>query len=160
METQINETGCCPRFNPEPWQDVVVKWENRKFIKGKVKTLMFMPLNFGSTMRKLDKITRDAGGEFVDNLCLSEHTSNWNMDLYLAVDKNIPSAENTTITGTFYSKAYEGDFKNTGDWCKDFEQSAKEKGYKTGKLLMWYTTCPKCAKVYGKNYTVILSEIQ
>lgn len=82
------------------------------------------------------------------------------MDLYLAVDKDIPNAENTTITGTFYSKAYEGDFKNTGEWCRDFEQSAKEKGYKTGKLLMWYTTCPKCAKVYGKNYTVILSEIQ
>jgi hypothetical protein len=24
---------------------------------------------------------------------------------------------------------------------------------------MWYTTCPKCAKKYGKNYVVILAEI-
>ena len=24
---------------------------------------------------------------------------------------------------------------------------------------MWYTTCPKCAKKYGKNYVVILGQI-
>jgi hypothetical protein len=25
-------------------------------------------------------------------------------------------------------------------------------------MYMWYTTCPKCAKVYGKNYVVILAK--
>ena len=30
---------------------------------------------------------------------------------------------------------------------------------KMGKGYMWYTTCPKCAKKYGKNYVVILSEV-
>jgi len=24
---------------------------------------------------------------------------------------------------------------------------------------MWYTTCPKCAKKYGKNYVVIIAEV-
>jgi hypothetical protein len=160
MEKQINETGCCPRFNPEPWQDVVVNWENRKFVKGKVKSLMFMPLNFGQVIRKLEKKTREAGGEFVENICLSDHTSKWNMDIYLAVNKDIPDVENTTLSGNFYCKAYEGDFRNTGEWCKDFEQSAKAKGFQTGKQYLWYTTCPKCAKFYGKNYTVIITEIQ
>jgi hypothetical protein len=27
------------------------------------------------------------------------------------------------------------------------------------KMYFFYTTCPKCAKVYGKNYTVILAQI-
>ncbi|MEI7502865.1 MAG: hydrolase, partial [Paludibacter sp.] len=89
---------------------------------------------------------------------LSDHTSAWNMDLYLAVDKEIPGTENVKLSGTFYSKVYEGPFKETDKWVKDFERTTKEKGIKTGKMYMWYTTCPKCAKVYGKNYIVILAK--
>ena len=29
-----------------------------------------------------------------------------------------------------------------------------------GKMYMWYTTCPGCAKKYGKNYVVIISEVK
>ncbi len=25
---------------------------------------------------------------------------------------------------------------------------------------MWYTTCPKCAKKYGKNHVVILGAVE
>jgi hypothetical protein len=59
----------------------------------------------------------------------------------------------------FSSKVYEGDFKETGEWCRDFENIAKERGMKIEKWYMWYTTCPKCAKKYGKNYTVIVGKI-
>jgi hypothetical protein len=24
---------------------------------------------------------------------------------------------------------------------------------------MWYTTCPKCAQKYGKNYVVIIAQV-
>jgi len=27
------------------------------------------------------------------------------------------------------------------------------------KMYMWYTTCPKCAKKYGKNNVIILANI-
>jgi hypothetical protein len=27
------------------------------------------------------------------------------------------------------------------------------------KLYFFYTTCPKCAKYYGKNYVVLLAQI-
>jgi hypothetical protein len=27
------------------------------------------------------------------------------------------------------------------------------------KLYFFYTTCPKCAQVYGKNYVVLLAKI-
>jgi hypothetical protein len=26
-------------------------------------------------------------------------------------------------------------------------------------MYMWYTTCPKCAKKYGKNYVTIIAQI-
>jgi len=52
------------------------------------------------------------------------------MDLYLAVDKEIPNAENITLSGKFISKVYEGDFKETGKWCKDFEEYLQKKARK------------------------------
>ncbi|MFH1297073.1 MAG: hydrolase, partial [Bacteroidota bacterium] len=84
----------------------------------------------------------------------------WNMDLYLAVDKEIPGGENTTISGKFFSRVYEGPYKNTGKWMKDFEAVVKSNGLTCKKVYMWYTTCPKCAKKYGKNYVVILAQIE
>lgn len=157
MSNQNEE--CCPKFDPVPWDGKVLEWGNKKFIKGKVFTLFFMPVNFGSVIVKLMAKVKDAGAGTPENLCLSDHTSRWNMDLYLAVDKEIPGAENVTLSGRFFSKVYEGDFKETGKWCRDFENIAKERGMKIEKWYMWYTTCPKCAKKYGKNYTVIVGKI-
>jgi len=157
MSNQNEE--CCPKFDPAPWDGKVLEWGNKKFIKGKVFTLFFVPVNFGSVIVKLMAKVKDAGAGTPENLCLSDHTSRWNMDLYLAVDKEIPRAENVVLSGRFFSKVYEGDFKETGEWCRDFENIAKERGMKIEKWYMWYTTCPKCAKKYGKNYTVIVGKI-
>ncbi|HNW97620.1 MAG TPA: hypothetical protein PKK00_04310 [Bacteroidales bacterium] len=150
---------CCPPFNPEPWSDKVTEWNNKKFIKDKVFTIFFMPVNFGNVMRRLHTKVDGAKASVPEWLCLSDHTSKFNMDVFLAVDKEISGAENVTLSGKFYSKVYEGNFKETGKWCKDYAESAKAKGYKTKKMYMWYTTCPKCAKKYGKNYVVIISQI-
>ena len=118
-----------------------------------------MPLNFGSVMKRLDEQIRNAGATIPEWVCLSDHTSKWNMDVYCAVDKEIPNMENTTLSGKFLSKVYEGPYKDTGKWCKDFEEYAKGKRVSISKWYMWYTTCPKCAKKYGKNYVVILAQV-
>jgi len=47
------------------------------------------------------------------------------MDLYVAVNKEIPNAENVKLSGKYFSKVYEGPYKDTGKWCKDFESSVK-----------------------------------
>jgi len=150
---------CCPKFDPAPWDGKVLEWENKKFIKGKVFTLFYVPINFGGAITKLMAKINKAGAKTLDWMSLSDHTSKWNMDLYVAVDKEIPDAENVALSGKFLSKVYEGDFKNTGKWCRDFENFAKEKGLKVEKMYMWYTVCPKCAKVYGRNHTVILAKV-
>jgi len=35
----------------------------------------------------------------------------------------------------------------------------KSKGNEARKIYFFYTTCPRCAKFYGKNYTVLVAEI-
>ncbi len=150
---------CCPKFNPLPWEGKIFEWQNKKFIKDKVFTLFHIPINFGAVIVRMNKKVEKAGAKIPDWLCLSDHTSKWNMDLYLAVDKEIPDAKNLNMSGNFLSKVYEGPFQDTGKWCKDFEKYAKNKNFKIKKWYMWYTTCPKCAKKWGKNYVVIIAEI-
>jgi len=161
MATQSEKDSiCCPEFDPVPWDDKTFEWENKKFIKDKICTFFYMPLNYGSVMKRFDKTSKAAGAVIPDWLCLSDHTSKWNMDMYLAVDKEIPGAQNTTLSGKFYSKVYEGPFKDTDRWCKDFETLVKGKGLTIKKMYMWYTTCPKCAKKYGKNYVAIIAQVE
>lgn len=154
----MEEDTCCPEFDPAPWDDKVFEWKDKRFVKDKVFTVFYIPINFGKVMKSLDKKVRDAGADMLDFLCMSDHTSKWNMDVYLAVDKEIPDAENVTISGGFLSKVYEGPFKDTGKWCEDFEEIAASRNLKIDKWYMWYTTCPKCAKKYGKNYVVIIGK--
>jgi len=151
---------CCPKFNSEVWNEKVFEWKNKKFIKDKVATLFYIPLNFGSAMTRSIKKIEDNGEKMAEGMVLSEHTSKWKMNLYLAVNKEIPEAENVLLSGKFTSKVYEGDFKDTGIWMKDFESYIKTKKMTLKKMYMWYTTCPKCAKKYGKNYVVIIGEIK
>jgi hypothetical protein len=155
----MDENECCPKFDPTPWDGKLFEWNKKRFIKEKVSTFMHMPLNFGGVMKKLDEKVRTAQATISDGMCLSDHTSKWKMDVYLAVDKEISGEENTTLSGRFLSKVYEGPFQDTGKWCKDFEQYASQKGVKILKWYMWYTTCPKCAEKYGKNYVVIIAQI-
>jgi hypothetical protein len=111
-------------------------------------------------MKRMNEKVEKSGAKIPDWLGLSEHTSKWNMDIYLAVDREVPGTENVTLSGKFLSKVYEGSFKDIGKWTKDFEIFAKEKGMEIKKWYMWYTTCPKCAQKYGKNYVVIVCEVK
>lgn len=154
------EKVCCPKINPNDWNDKIFQWQNKPFIKAKVRTFFYIPIGFGNTIRKLDKKLQANSLNFSEGVCLSDHTSKWNMDIYVTIDKEFKDDSISYFNGNFYCKMYEGDFKDTGKWCSDYDKTLKEKGLKNKKIFMWYTTCPKCAKKYGKNYVGIFSEIE
>jgi hypothetical protein len=159
MSTTNHTPPCCPQFDPAPWQDKRFEWQNKRFIKDKVMTIFNMPINFGSVITKMTAKANKEGAVTADYLCLSDHTSSWNMDVYLAVEKEIPGAQNVIISGSFFSHVYEGHFKDMGKWMADFEKLVADKGMQMKKMYAWYTTCPKCAKAYGKNYVVLIAQI-
>jgi hypothetical protein len=161
MEKKLTQDKeCCPPFDPKPWEDKILEWDNKKFVKESIMTFFYMPLNFGQKMKKLDSAVTKAGTTFAGSMGLSDHTSKWNMDIYLEVDKDVPGLKNTNLSGKFFTRVYEGSFNETGKWCKDYEDVAKAKGMSIKKWYMWYTTCPKCAKKYGKNYVVIVGQVE
>lgn len=156
---ETDESICCPQFDPSQWDEKTFQWRDKKFISDRVKTLFYIPLNFTQVMKRFDKTVKAAGAEVADWLCLSEHTSKWNMNLFLAVDQDIPGANNASFTGDYFCKVYEGPYKDASKWKLDFERVSKERGLKTGKQYLWYTTCPECVKKYGKNYSAIFAQV-
>lgn len=135
-------------------------WEGKKFVKASVATFFHMPLNFGRVITKLFEKVEQAGAMTTDHVCLSDHVSKWRMDIYLAVSGEVAGAENVSMSGRYLSKVYEGNFRETGKWCEDFAGFARSKGLSVKKWYMWYTTCPKCARKFGKNYVTIVTEVE
>jgi len=154
-----SETGCCPRFNPEPWEEKEITWQDSLFIKDHVRSFLHIPLGFGKVMVKNMEMIGTADALAPEPLMLSDENSLWGSDLYIAVSKEVPQAEMVRISGTFLTKVFEGPYKNIGKWVKEMKVHVKAKGREMKKMYFFYTTCPKCAKFYGKNYTVILAEV-
>ncbi len=150
---------CCPRFDPGPWDGAEFQWEGKGFVKGRVSAFFHMPLNFGKVMRGLDRRIAEAGAQAGQPMSLSGNSSRWGMDLYVAVDGEVPGAENLTLSGRFVSKAYEGPYDEVGAWLKDFQRFAEDKGLTLDEVYTWFTTCPGCAKLHGENHVVIIGRL-
>jgi hypothetical protein len=90
---------------------------------------------------------------------LIDEKSPWGSDIYIDVAKEVPGAKMGTISGTFLTKVFEGPYKDIGKWAQAMDNYVKSKNKTMSKLYFSYTTCPKCAKAYGKNYVVLFAQI-
>ncbi len=154
-----SETGCCPRFNPQPWDEKEITFNNKLFVKGRVRSFMHIPLNFGKVMVKNIEMIQRADALVPVPVMLSDENSLWGADIYIAVAKDVPGAKMTRISGTFLTKVFEGPYKDVKKWIEEMKAYVKSKNKEFEKLYFFYTTCPKCAEYYGKNYTVILAKV-
>jgi hypothetical protein len=163
METQVAETGCCPRFDPSPWQEKQVDWKDKLFIKDTIKQFFHMPLlgEFGKTVTRMWKKIEDAGAkpDISDFLMLSYDPSPWKAELYMNVTKEVPDAENIKLSGSYLTKVFDGPYSAVPKWIKEMDKYVAGKNRKVKKYYFYFTTCPKCAKVYGHNYSVVFAEI-
>jgi hypothetical protein len=150
---------CCPRFDPEPWDEKEITWQDRKFVKDRVRSFLHVPLNFGSVMKRNVALIEAADAKSEEVIVLSDENSLWGADVYIAVTKDVPGATTTTISGTFLSKVFEGPYQNVRKWIDATRDFVASKGKEIRKLYCFYTTCPKCAKKYGKNYVAILAQV-
>jgi len=150
---------CCPRFNPAPWDEKTLTWENRRFVKDRVVSFLHIPLNFGAVMKRNMEAIQAAGAAAETAVVLSDEKSMWGSDVYIEVTRDIPGASMATISGTFVSKVFEGPYQNMRKWIEEMKTFVAAHGKTFSKLYFYYTTCPKCAKKYGKNYVVLLAQV-
>jgi hypothetical protein len=64
------------------------------------------------------------------------------------------------ISGTFLTKVFEGPFRDAPRWIANMKRYVAAKNRTLERLYFGYTTCPKCAKAYGKNYVVMFAKVE
>ncbi|MBM3881393.1 MAG: hypothetical protein FJ387_16985 [Verrucomicrobia bacterium] len=157
--SEHSKTECCPPFTPAPWDGQELQWAQRKFVKDRVTSFLHIPLNFGAVMKRNMERIEAAGAKADEQVILADENSLWGADVYIGVTKEVPNAANVTLSGTFLSKVFEGPYKNVRNWVEEMKGYVVAKQQKLKKLYVFYTTCPKCAKKYGKNYVVLLAQV-
>jgi hypothetical protein len=148
---------CCPPFNPEPWQGKEVTWTDRLFVKDRVRSLFHIPLNFGKVMTRNMALIEKAGASSEDMIVLADENSLWGSDVYIAVTRDVPGAQMARLSGTFLCRVFEGPFSQIRNWIREMTACVEERGKQLQHLYFYYTTCPRCARKYGKNYVVLLA---
>lgn len=158
MNTETREQ-CCSEFDPAPWDGKEVQWQGKRFVKDRVRSILHIPLNFGSVMKRNVARIEAAGANTENMIILSDENSLWGADVYLEVNGEVPGAAMVGISGTFLCKVFEGPYSNIRTWIEEMRQFVQSKGRSIQKLYFYYTTCPKCAKKYGRNYVAILAQV-
>ncbi len=158
-----HEKECCPKFDPEPWDEKTHVWKNKPFIRDTIPQFLHMPLPWmiGKMITKLWKMAGDAGAapDKKDFLWLTYDPSPWKSEHFIAVTKKVPGADNARISGTFISKVFDGPYNHAPKWIKEMDKYLEAKKKKAKKYYFYFTTCPKCAKKWGHNYVVVFAEI-
>ena len=158
-EVVVKKEVCCPEFKSKPWNEREISWNGKFFVKEKVLTFFYRPLNRGSILKKLNKKIAAAGAKTKRPLVVLDNTNPFYSNLYVEVTKPIVGCKDVKLTANFLSKVFEGPSKNMRKWVKEMGEYVKSKGKVTKKNYFFYPTCPDCTKKSGRNYIVILAEI-
>jgi len=160
-DSSDNPTNCCPRFNPNGWDEQELHFRDKLFVKADTRSIFHIPLNIGSVFPELFEAIERAHAQNMDQfIVLSHDPSAWHGEHYFSVSRDVPGHEMVHMTGDFITKVFEGPYKNATSWEKEIEDFVKSKGKQVKKTYFFYTTCPKCAKFYGKNYIVAVAETE
>ena len=150
---------CCPRFKPEPWEGQELHFENKPFVKASTISLFHVPLNMGTVYGRTWKAITDAHAEGGGFMVLSHDESAWHAEHLFAVSKAVEGAEMVNLSGDFLTRVFEGPYSQAREWAEEMTRYVAERGRTLDELYFFYTTCPKCAKVYGRNYVVAVAKV-
>lgn len=160
FDVSDNETSCCPRFHPEPWEHQELHFENKPFVKASTVSLFHVPLNMGSVFSRTREAIKSSHANSGAFLVLSHDDSAWHAEHLFAVANDVAEAEMVHLSGDFLTKVFEGPYSDARKWCAEMDCYVREKGKQLQTMYFFYTTCPRCAKHYGKNYVVGVAKVQ
>lgn len=159
--TSKNETGCCAVPNIKDWNNKQLELSNQRFIRMHTKSFLYIPLNMAKIMKELHQVASTANATLPPEqaMILSRDISPWQAEQLYSVTKPIEGQDNVVLNGIYLTKVFEGPYKNAKNWYKQMVAYTEEQGKTIKIIYFFYTTCPKCAKHYGKNYVIGLAEV-
>jgi len=158
------EKICCPKFNPEKWDQKTFDWYNKPFIKETMPTLFHIPLPLvlNKKITKLCKMVEVANQAEVnaeDTLLLFRDPTAFKSEIYLSVAGAVSGADNENISGKFIAKVFSGPYNAVPKFIKELDEYLAKEGKKAKDYYIHYAYCPKCAKKYGDNYMIIFGRV-
>lgn len=160
MNMEPGETGCCPRFDPRGWDGRHLTFKDKPFVRAKTRGLLHVPLNMGTIFTRVQTHIDEADAQDPDGyFVISRDLSASEAEHLFAVTRDVPNEDMTTLSGDFITRVFEGPYRHAKNWVHDMEIAAEAAGHTAKRVFMFYTTCPKCARAYGKNYVVGVAEV-
>lgn len=155
-----NPTGCCPRFNPEGWDKQELHFKNKPFVKAVTRNFFHIPMNMGQVFSKTYKAIEEANAVDMEQFVVLFHDiSPWKSEHLFAVTKEVPGEEMAYLNGDFQTRMFEGPYKEAEIWYHQMDDEIGRLGGNAEVIYFFYTTCPKCAKYYGKNYVAGFAKV-
>ena len=151
---------CCPKFDPTLWKDRTFDWTDKLFATDKVTCLFHIPLNMGPVITKMMRKIEAENAFSPDFLMLSYDPSPWASEQFLPVVKEVTGLKHVKLSGNFITKVFEGPYQEAKNWHTEMYSLAQAQGKTAIRVYFYYTTCPKCAKKYGKNYVVGFAQVE
>jgi hypothetical protein len=92
-------------------------------------------------------------------LVLSRDLSPWESEHLFATSAPVPGEEMIALSGDFVTRVFEGPYRQAKIWEKELQEIAHRHGRDPARTFFFFTTCPSCARAYGKNYVVGVAEV-
>jgi hypothetical protein len=160
-DDSVNTTGCCPKFNPEGWDDQELRFRDLRVVEARTHSVMHVPVDMGRVFSRVQRHMEDAGAKQGEKyLVLTRDDSPWRSSHFFVTDKEVPGEEMAALSGDYVTKVFEGPFSQAQGWFNHMRQLVRDRKREPGEVYFFYTTCPKCAKAYGKNYVVGIPEVR
>ncbi|OIP95323.1 hypothetical protein AUK40_06195 [Candidatus Wirthbacteria bacterium CG2_30_54_11] len=152
---------CCPVFDPATLDEQTQAWQDRLFVRDEVRQLFHIPLNMGKVVTRMWERVQESGAapKNEDFLLLAYDPSPWKSELYMTVTREVEGTDMARLSGVFVSKVFDGPYNAVPRYLKEMESYLRTLENKALKYYIYYTYCPKCAKVYGHNYCVVFAQV-
>jgi hypothetical protein len=156
--TKSTDAPCCPEFDCARWNNKTHVWKDKPFIKDSIPVFWHIPWPpmIGRLMMRMWNKAKeaDAAPDLSDFLALATDPTPWRTEYYMAVTKEVPGAENVRLSGTFFTRVFDGPYNAVPKWIKQLQAEVTEQGKTAKNFYFHYTSCPKCAKLRGHNYVL------
>ena len=155
---------CCPDFRPEKWDGKTFNWDKKPFIRATIPTFFHIPFPpmIGKKIVKMWKMAEESGkteSDKLDILCLFCDPHPFKSEIYLSVTGEVPGADNTSLSGTFMARVFDGPYNAIPKFIKEMNEYLGKQDKKAETYYVHYAYCPKCAKEKGKSYMVLFAKV-
>jgi hypothetical protein len=85
--------------------------------------------------------------------------SPWKCEFYMPVTKAVPGADNVGLSGTYYTKVFDGPFSQVPQYINEMDILLAQKDMLAKRYYFYSAACPICERKYVANSIVAFAQI-